>query len=107
MAYTAPVRDFAFLLRDVLKIENHANLPAFAEAPMDLVEQILDGAAQFTGEVLAPLNSVGDKNGCQWSADNTVSTPPGFKAAYDQMVENGWPLLGVDAKWGGQGLPYW
>jgi hypothetical protein len=106
MAYTAPVRDFAFLLRDVLKIENHANLPAFAEAPMDLVEQILDGAAQFTGEVLAPLNSVGDKNGCKWSPDNTVATPPGFKAAYDQMVDNGWPLLGVDQKYGGQGLPY-
>jgi hypothetical protein len=57
MAYQAPVRDHAFLLRDVLKIENHANLPGFADAPMDLVEQILDGAAQFTGEVLAPLNS--------------------------------------------------
>ena len=106
MAYQAPVRDYAFLLRDVLRIESHANLPRFADAPMDLVEQILDGAAQFTGEVLAPLNKVGDEHGCKWSPDNTVATPPGFKAAYDQMVENGWPLLGVDPKWGGQGLPY-
>ncbi len=105
MGYQPPVRDYTFLLRDVLDIEKHANLPGFADASMDVVEQILEGAAAFTGEVLAPLNSVGDKQGCKWSPDNTVKTPDGFKAAYAQMVEAGWLGLSSDTAWGGQGLP--
>src|SRR5690242_15127914 len=105
MAYQPPVREYAFLLRDVLDIEKHANLPGFADASMDVVEQILDGAAAFTGEVLAPLNGVGDKQGCKWSPDNTVKTPDGFKEAYAQMVEAGWLGLSSDPAWGGQGLP--
>jgi hypothetical protein len=105
MAYQPPVRDYAFLLRDVLDIEKHANLPGFADASMDVVEQILEGAAAFTSEVLAPLNSVGDKQGCKWSSDNTVKTPDGFKEAYQQMVEAGWLGLSSDPAWGGQGLP--
>ena len=105
MPYQAPVRDHAFLLRDVLEIENYSNLPGFAEAPWETVEQILDEAGKFTSEVLAPLNSVGDKVGCTWNPDNTVTTPPGFKAAYKAMVENGWLGLSSDPKYGGQGLP--
>ena len=81
MPYQPPVRDYAFLLRDVLELERYANLPAFADASMDTVDQILGEAARFTGEVLAPLNSVGDKEGCHWSADFTVKTPKGFKEA--------------------------
>jgi alkylation response protein AidB-like acyl-CoA dehydrogenase len=106
MSYQPPVRDHAFLLRDVLEIEKYANLPAFADASMDLVEQILDGAAKFTAEVLAPLNTVGDKHGCVWSSDNTVTTPPGFKEAYKQLTEGGWTALGSDPAYGGQGLPH-
>ncbi len=106
MTYTPPVREHLFLLRDVLEIEKHANLPGFADASMDVVEQILDEAARFTGEVLAPLNAVGDKQGCHWSADNTVTTPAGFKAAYKALVEGGWPALGAEPEFGGQGLPY-
>src|SRR6185503_9508675 len=106
MAYTPPVRDYAFLLRDVLELERYANLPGFAEAPMDVVEQILEEAGKFTGEVLAPLNSVGDKEGCHWSADFTVRTPTGFKDAYAKLVEGVWPALGVDPQWGGPGLTH-
>ncbi|HZZ35701.1 MAG TPA: acyl-CoA dehydrogenase C-terminal domain-containing protein [Caulobacteraceae bacterium] len=106
MTYQPPVRDHIFLLRDVLEIEKHANLPGFADASMDTVEQILDEAAKFTSEVLAPLNSVGDKQGCTWKADNTVTTPAGFKEAYAQLVESGWPGLGATPDFGGQGLPY-
>jgi alkylation response protein AidB-like acyl-CoA dehydrogenase len=105
MPYQAPVRDHAFLLRDVLEIENYSNLPGFAEAPWETIEQILDEAGKFTSEVLAPLNSVGDKVGCKWNPDNTVTTPPGFKEAYKAMVENGWLGLSSDPKYGGQGLP--
>jgi alkylation response protein AidB-like acyl-CoA dehydrogenase len=61
MTYQPPVRDHAFILRDVLNIDQHGDLPGFADAPFETVEQILEAAAQFTGEVLAPLNGVGDK----------------------------------------------
>jgi alkylation response protein AidB-like acyl-CoA dehydrogenase len=94
-----------FLLREVLTLERYANLPGFADAPLDVIEQILTEASRFCSEVLAPLNRVGDKEGCRWSPDNSVATPTGFKDAYRQLVEAGWPSLGVDPAYGGQGLP--
>jgi alkylation response protein AidB-like acyl-CoA dehydrogenase len=106
MSYQPPVRDYRFLLRDLLALERYANLPAFADASPDVVDQILEEAARFTSEVLAPLNPVGDKEGCAWRADFTVATPDGFKDAYRQLVEGGWPALGADPAYGGQGLPY-
>ena len=106
MPYQPPVRVHIFLLRDVLQIENYANLPGFADASMDVVEQIVEEAGRFTGEVLAPLNSVGDKQGCVWNSDHTVTTPAGFKEAYTQLVEGGWPALGAEPAYGGQGLPH-
>src|ERR1043165_7353080 len=106
MTYQAPVRDYVFLLRDVLQLERYANLPAFADASMDTVEAILEEGGKFTSEGLAPLNSVGDKQGCTWSPDFTVKTPDGFKAAYEQLVAAGWPALGSDPAYGGQGLPH-
>src|SRR5580704_1356163 len=105
MSYQPPVREHLFLLRDVLEIEKLANLPGFADAPMDLVEQVLDEAGKFCAEVLAPLNSVGDKHGCVRNADGSVTTPPGFKEAYRQLVDGGWPALGAEPEFGGQGLP--
>ncbi len=106
MTYQPPVKDHTFLLRDVLEIEKYANLPGFADASMDVVEQILAEAGKFTSEVLAPLNPVGDKEGCHWSPDHTVKTPKGFKEAYAKLVEGGWPALGSDPNYGGQGLPH-
>ncbi|MDO8380088.1 acyl-CoA dehydrogenase C-terminal domain-containing protein [Phenylobacterium sp.] len=106
MTYQPPVRDHAFLLRDVLQIEKYADLPAFADASMDVVQQIIEEAGRFTSEVLAPLNAVGDKQGCTWRSDNTVTTPKGFKEAYAQLVEGGWPALGAEPAYGGQGLPH-
>jgi alkylation response protein AidB-like acyl-CoA dehydrogenase len=104
--YKAPLREFQFLYRDVLKIEQHGNLPAFAEAPMDLIEQILEEGAKFCENVLAPLNIVGDHEGCKRHPDGSVTTPTGFKEAYRQLVEGGWPALGSDPAYGGQGLPH-
>ncbi len=106
MAYQPPVRDHAFLLRDVLKIDQYAELPAFADASIDVVDQIIEEAGRFTGEVLAPLNSVGDKQGCVWNSDYTVKTPDGFKEAYKQLCEGGWTAIGSDPNYGGQGLPH-
>jgi alkylation response protein AidB-like acyl-CoA dehydrogenase len=105
MTYQPPVREHLFILRDVLAVEQYAALAAFAEAPLDVVEQILDEAGRFSAEVLAPLNSVGDKEGCTWHADGAVTTPTGFKDAYRALVAGGWPALGAAPTSGGQGLP--
>src|SRR5580704_1048482 len=105
MSYRVPVRDQMFVLREVLELDRYANLPGFADASLDLVEQILTEAARFAEEVLAPINKSGDVEGCHWSNDNTVTTPKGFKEAYAAMVEAGWPALGATQEFGGQGLP--
>ncbi|HEY3813432.1 MAG TPA: acyl-CoA dehydrogenase C-terminal domain-containing protein [Caulobacteraceae bacterium] len=105
MAYTAPVRDFMFILKDVLDIDRYSNLPGFADASSDLVQQILEEGAKFAEGVIAPVNKAGDQEGCKWNPDNTVVTPTGWKDAYKQMVEGGWTALGSDPKYGGQGMP--
>jgi alkylation response protein AidB-like acyl-CoA dehydrogenase len=104
MPYRAPVRDQTFLLNDVLRLESHANIPGFADVSADLVQQVLEEGAKFCEGVLAPLNAVGDKQGCVWSPQG-VKTPDGFGDAYRQMLEGGWVGLGSDPDFGGQGLP--
>ena len=104
--YDAPTRDMQFILHDLLSLQSYSNLPGFAEASPDMVDAILEEAGKFSKEVLHPLNMIGDEQGCKRNADASVKTPDGFQDAYKQLVENGWPLLGVDPEMGGQGLPY-
>lgn len=103
--YRAPVRDIRFVINEVLESGKlYQTLPRFEEATEDLMNAILEEGARFAENVLAPLNRNGDEEGCHWAAEG-VTTPEGFKAAYRQYVDNGWPALAADAEHGGQGMP--
>ncbi len=104
--YMAPVADTLFLLNDVLGFGNHGNLPGFADASPDMLEAIVGEAAKLAEEVLFPLNLSGDQEGCQRNGDASVTTPKGFKAAYDLYCQGGWLGISVPEEYGGQGLPY-
>jgi len=104
MSYVAPVRDIAFVLKHVVGLDALSRLEGFEDATPELVEAILEESARFTAEVLAPLNVVGDREGCTWSPDG-VKTPTGWPEAYARFVENGWGSLPFDPEYGGQGLP--
>lgn len=103
--YKAPIRDIHFTLFEVFDYEQHwKSIDKYAETDVDTAVAIIDEAAKFCENVIAPLNQSGDAEGCQWE-DGVVTTPKGFKEAYQQFVEAGWPSLAHDAELGGQGLP--
>ena len=102
--YIAPLQDMRFVMQELAGLEQVVSLPGCEEASADVVDAILEEAARFAGEVLSPLNRVGDTNGAKWK-DTVVTTSPGFKEAYRQFVDNGWNGLGCDPEFGGQGLP--
>ncbi|MEM9751359.1 MAG: acyl-CoA dehydrogenase family protein, partial [Pseudomonadota bacterium] len=104
--YQAPLRDMQFLLHDVLQIEKYSNLAGFADATPDVVDAILEEGAKLCEQVLHPLNQSGDEEGCTRHEDGSVTTPKGFKEAYEQFREGGWTALSADETYGGQGLPY-
>ena len=103
--YKAPVEDVLFLLNDVFHTERLANLPGFADAAPDVVEAMLSEVGKFCEGVLAPLNRIGDQQGCRRSQDGSVTTPDGFRQAYRQVVEGGWIGISVPQEFGGLGLP--
>ena len=104
--YKAPLRDMQFVMQDLLNLEKHyQSLPACDEVNQELIDAILSEASKFAEEVIAPLNAVGDEAGCKMSEDGVVTTPPGFKEAYQQYVDGGWPSLDQPSRYGGQDLP--
>lgn len=103
-SYTANTRDMQFVLHELLKV-SQSGVPGYEEMERDFTEAVLDAAAKVSSEVLAPLNAVGDTEGCVLE-NGIVRTPKGFKAAFEAMKEGGWTALDCDPEYGGQGMPY-
>jgi len=101
--YSAPVKDQIFILHDVLDIAAQ-DIPGYDEADRDTCEAILLEAAKLAETVIAPLNPVGDEQGCALE-NGVVRVPDGFTEAFAQLREGGWTGLDCDPDYGGQGLP--
>ncbi len=105
LAYRPDAREALFLLNRAMGAQELLNkLPPFSEVDQDLMQQVLMEASRFVGEVIAPLQTVGDRIGAQW-ADGQVTLPAGFRQAYQAFWQAGWPALSADPQDGGQGLP--
>jgi alkylation response protein AidB-like acyl-CoA dehydrogenase len=106
--YTPPLRDMQFLLHEVFEVSQiYQAMPAHAELDAETINAVLEEGGKFAAEVVFPLNLSGDEQGCTLDQSrHAVGTPAGFKEAYAQYVEGGWPALSCDPAYGGQGLPF-
>ncbi|MEM6467033.1 MAG: acyl-CoA dehydrogenase family protein, partial [Pseudomonadota bacterium] len=102
-SYTAPTKDMQFVLHEVLQI-SQADTPGYSDLEADFTSAVLEEAGKLASGVLAPLNVVGDTEGCHLE-NGVVRTPTGFKEAFDQVREGGWPGLDLPEEYGGQGMP--
>lgn len=101
--YKAPLQDFDFLINEYLRLQDYSDIAGF-EGITELAAPLLEEGGKFCEAVLHPLNMSGDAEGCTWK-DGDVTMPAGFKEAYKQYVEGGWPTFTCDPDYGGQGLP--
>ncbi len=105
LEYQAPERDIEFLLFDLFKVqERWADIPDFAEISEELTRAVVNEAAKLASEVMAPLNQAGDQSGCTWE-EGVVTTPDGFKGAYEALAGGGWLGLAGNPLYEGQGMP--
>jgi hypothetical protein len=103
-SYKAPIRDFQFILHEFINLQKYSNLAGFEDATPDVIDAILEEGAKLCENVVQPLNLSGDAEGCHWN-DGVVTTPKGFRQAYDIYVEGGWQGLTANPEFDGQGLP--
>jgi len=103
MSYQAPLRDMRFVLHELFDVTGHC---ALLDNGLDreLIDGVLEEAARYTGEVIAPLNRNSDEEGVTLENGN-VTTPAGFRDAYQQYVDNGWASMTGPTQYGGQGFP--
>ena len=104
MSYRAPVRDLAFTLEAIAGMPDLAATGAFPDYDVDVAGAVLEAAGQFSEEVLAPLNRIGDQKGSLY-ANGAVTAAPGFADAYRQFAQGGWTSLSASTEHGGQALP--
>ncbi len=104
MTYRAPVRDLAFTLEAVAGMADVAATGAFPDYDADVAAAVIEAAGQFSEEVLAPLNRIGDQQGSTY-ANGAVTAAPGFADAYRQFAAGGWTGLSASTEAGGQALP--
>jgi alkylation response protein AidB-like acyl-CoA dehydrogenase len=106
--YKAPLRDQQFVLHEVLQaVDQLRRMAPFEDLDADTVNQVLEEGGRFCSDVLLPLNLKGDEQGCRLDpTSHEVTTPDGFRAAFDQLREGGWQGLTADAEYGGQALPH-
>jgi acyl-CoA dehydrogenase len=102
--YRAPLKEMRFVMDELAGLPEISQLPGFEDATPDMADAILEEAAKFASEVLAPLNQVGDKAGCTLTPQG-VTTPPGWKEAYQAFCAAGWNGIVLPPAFGGQGLP--
>ncbi len=103
-SYTAPVKDMQFVLHDVLKVSADST-PGYADLDADFTGAVLEEAGKIASDVLAPLNTVGDTEGCVLE-NGVVRTPKGFKDAFTAVKAGGWPGIDLPEEFGGQNMPY-
>ena len=103
-SYTAPLKDMQFILHDVLKLTSQ-DIAGFDEMEPEFTNAILEEAGKIASEVLLPLNTVGDTEGCKLE-NGVVRTPTGFKQAFEQMKQGGWPGIDMPEAYGGQNMPH-
>jgi len=102
--YQAPLKDQRFVLEELLGAARLAELPRYREFSTEVASAVLEEAARFAQEVLAPINRIGDRKGASWS-DGSVQMPAEFRTAYRRFVEGGWTQLSAPIDLGGQGAP--
>jgi len=102
--YQAPIRDLRFVLDELLGVASLAALPRYHEFSSELAASVIDAAARFAQDVLAPINRIGDSLGASFH-DGAVQMPEQFRSAYRQLVDGGWTQLTAAPEFGGQGAP--
>ena len=104
MSFQAPVNAMQFLLRHGVDMDKIKALPRFEDTSDELVGDVLNGAAVFARDVVAPTNWDGDQSPASLEGKD-VTASPGFKEAYQAFVESGWQSLAMSPDIGGMGLP--
>ncbi len=102
--YTPPLRDYHFILHEALKIDDETQIGGYDDLTPDFTGAVFEEAGKIATEVLAPLNAIGDLEGCTLE-NGVVRTPKGFAEAFNLLREGGWPSLECDQEFGGQGMP--